>query len=149
MKTRILTRVSFALLAFSLTASALAQPAGPTTHHTFVGDIGGVPTQVLVSVELLPQLVVTEGIENIWIAAASQYFVLAGQVVNPYAGYLFTADIANGLNGYGDMVDVATGERMRIRIDLFTQGFVLSTNAFEGGCGEYGCAHYPFVIQRP
>jgi hypothetical protein len=138
-----------AVLVLCLLPTSRAQPAGPTTHHTFQGEINGVPTQVLVATELLPRLVVTPGTQNIWVGTAGQYFLLAGQVVNDYAAYAFTADIANGLNGYGDMVDLVTGDRLRIRIDLFTQGFVLSTNPFEGGCGEFGCAHYPFVISVP
>ena len=40
---------------------------------------------------------------------------------------------------------LVTGERFRIRLDLTPDGFILSTNPFEGDCGEYGCAHYPFV----
>ena len=137
-----------ALLIALLIPLASAQPAGNVVTWTFQGEVAGVPTQAAVSFEQLPRIGVTPSTAataGIWVETVGQYLLLAGEVVNPYARYMFQAELSNGVWGYGDMVDLTSGERFRIRLDLTPEGFVLSTNPFEGGCGEFGCAHYPFV----
>ncbi len=131
-----------------LTSPAWAQPAGNVVTWMFQGDIEGVQTQVAVSFEQLPRIGVTPSTTTaagIWVETIGQYLLLAGQATNAYANYLFQAELSNGVWGYGEMVDTLTGERFRIRLDLIPEGFILSTNPFEGYCGKYGCAHYTFL----
>lgn len=137
-----------ALLVALLVGLAQAQPAGNVVTWTFQGDIEGVVSQAAVSFERLPRVGVTPSPTNaagIWVETVGQYLLLAGEVANAYARYAFTAELSNGVWGYGDMVDLVSGARLRIRLDLTPEGFILSTNPFEGTCGEVGCAHYWFV----
>ncbi len=140
-------RIPPALLLVLQISLASAQPAGNVVTWTFQGDIEGVQTQVVVSFEQLPRIGVTPSTTaaGIWVETIGQYLLLAGQATNAYANYLFQAELSNGVWGYGEMVDTLTGERFRIRLDLIPEGFILSTNPFEGYCGEYGCAHYTFL----
>jgi hypothetical protein len=137
-----------ALFVTLLLGLAQAQPAGNVITWTFQGDIEGVVSQAAVSFEQLPRIGVTPSPTNaagIWVETVGQYLLLAGEIANTYARYAFTAELSNGVWGYGDMVDMVSGARFRIRLDLTPEGFILSTNPFEGTCGEYGCAHYWFV----
>lgn len=137
------------LVLFALLPLAAAQSsAADTVTWLFQGDVAGIPTQAVVSFELLPRVGTVPAEASpagIWVETVGQYLLLAGEAVNPYARYLFTAELSNGVWGYGEMIDLGTGTRFRIRVDLIPEGFVLSTNPFEGGCGEFGCARYPFI----
>jgi hypothetical protein len=108
-----------------------------------VGEINGLEATAFVSTELLNQfLIVDEG----GVSAGGAFLLLSGEIRSGPYTYSFIAEIDGG-SGYGDLVDQVDGARTRIRIDLYTNGFVMTTNVFEGGHGDEGSAQYAFACQ--
>ncbi len=90
-------------------------PDGSTPGFKFVGDLQGAEAVATVQVQQLPS-----------------YLEMAAEIVSPTAHYLFLVALV-GDSGYGDMVDVLYGERMRVHVQLELDGFTLTVNPFGGG----------------
>lgn len=116
---------------------------GSCAQGMLVGEINGLEATAFVSTELLNQfLIVDEG----GVSAGGAFLLLSGEIRSGPYTYSFIAEIDGG-SGYGDLVDQVDGARTRIRIDLYTNGFVMTTNVFEGGHGDEGSAQYAFACQ--
>ncbi len=124
------------------------EAAGSCAQGMLYGDINGAEAIAYVSLEVMSQVYFVST-EQAWTANygdGSQYILFAGQIQSGPYTYYFSADIYGG-SGYGDIVFANDGSRMRIRIDLYTRGFIMAVNVFEGDCGASGCAQYAFVCR--
>ncbi|TWT46295.1 hypothetical protein RAS1_27480 [Phycisphaerae bacterium RAS1] len=104
-------------------AAGTTTVGGNCPGGVYAGDIGGVQATANVQYEQLPCSSCVE--------PGATYLATAGTVDSGVAQYSFTADII-GTSGYGDMVNLNANERFRIRIDLTSTGFLLTSNPFEG-----------------
>lgn len=108
-----------------VTAKAEAQ----VSQYRCEGDINGVPSQALVSVESLPSM-----------DGPGRHVTVSGEIKNDYADYTFTGE----MGGYVDIVSLTDGQRFRGAMNLTNNGFVLVSNPEYDGSGR-GSGYYPFI----
>jgi len=86
-----------------------------TADGDYVGDIDG-----------------TRAVANVSFEPLREYTVMAGEIRGSNFYYTFKADIV-GESGYGDILDHSDNSRFRIKIDLTSDGFTLTSNPFGPG----------------
>ncbi len=113
---------------------------GSCAQGTLHGDVGGLEGIAQIETTILTRFIAESQ------SFGDEYLVFAGEIRTGVDTYIFSADVT-GASGFGEIVSYVEGWTARIRIDLLADGFVLGMNAFEGDCGEFGCAQYVFVCR--
>lgn len=81
----------------------------------YVGELNGLRAGAVVSFEALPD-----------------YVLVAGRIQSAAASYAFGCDLY-GDTGYGTIVDLGNGTRWQIKVQVFRDGFALTSNPFGPG----------------
>jgi hypothetical protein len=90
-------------------------PNSTQTQGNYVGDING-----------------AQAVANVSFEPLREYTIMAGEIRSNNFYYTFKADIV-GESGYGDILDHSDNSRFRIKIDLTSDGFVLTSNPLGPG----------------